>query len=126
MLFVIFLVILAVGIVWYLFDDWSTGAMFCIATGAIVLVCMLAILGVQYIGVNGYVAQMHERYDMLTYQYDNGFYENDNDVGKYELVSKIQDWNEDLRRRQTIQRDLWIGIFIPNIYDQFEYIPLLE
>lgn len=122
MILAVFVFILAIGIVWYMLDDCGLGPLFLTSAGAIVLVIMLIVLGVQYIGVDGYVASNQERYEMLKYQWENNFYDNDNDVGKYELVSKIQDWNEDLRRYQTIQRDPWIGIFIPNIYDQFEFI----
>ena len=49
---------------------------------------------------------------------------NDNDVGKKELVSEIQYWNSDLAYRKTIQRDFWVGIYYPNVYDQFEFIKL--
>ena len=61
---------------------------------------------------------------MLVYQYDNNFYNNDNEVGKYELVKSIQEWNEDLAYKKRLQRNFWIGIYYPNIYDQFEFISL--
>lgn len=77
-----------------------------------------------YLGVDGYVSQMNTRYEMLTYQYENDVYENDNNIGKRELITDIQSWNEDLAWRKENQRDLWIGIYIPNIYDQFESISL--
>ena len=77
-----------------------------------------------YLGVDGYVSQMNTRYEMLTYQYENDVYENDNDIGKRELITDIQSWNEDLAWRRENQRDLWIGVYIPNIYDQFDFISL--
>ena len=77
-----------------------------------------------YLGIEGNVSQMNIRYEMLTYQYENDVYENDNDIGKRELITDIQSWNEDLAWHKENQRDLWIGIYIPNIYDQFESISL--
>lgn len=90
----------------------------------IALIVMIVIMCFCHIGNDGYVAAMHERYESLTYQYENDIYDNDNDVGKRELMTDIQDWNEDLASRKENQDDFWIGIFIPDIYDQFEFIEL--
>ena len=77
-----------------------------------------------YIGIDAKVAGYQKRYEALTYQYENNFYDNDNDIGKKELVSEIQYWNSDLAYRKTIQRNFWVGIYYPNVYDQFEFIKL--
>lgn len=86
----------------------------------------LIIIVPSYLGVDGYIAESNTRYEMLVYQYKNDFYDNDNDLGKWELIEKIQDWNEDLAYNKKVQRDFWIGIYYPNIYDQFEFISLEE
>ena len=91
---------------------------------AAALLIEIAVLAVNYIGVDGYVQKMNTRHDMLVYQYENDIYDNDNDLGKRELIEDIQNWNEDLASRKENQDDVWIGIFIPNIYDQFEFIEL--
>lgn len=97
------------------------------------LICWLAIAAViiegiilacSYSGINGYVAQMNERRDALVYQLENDLYENDNDIGKRELMTDIRAWNEDLAWNKENQRDFFIGVFIPDIYDQFEFIEL--
>ena len=91
---------------------------------ACALLIEIAVLSVNYIGVDGYIQRMNVRHDMLVYQYENDIYDNDNDLGKRELIEDIQDWNEDLASRKQNQDDPWIGIFIPDIYDQFEFIEL--
>jgi hypothetical protein len=124
MLLAICISILVGGIIWTCCDKWSDGAFTLTFAGGIVATASIIALVVGYIGVNGRVQKLHTRYEMLTYQYENDVYENDNDIGKRELIEDIQNWNEDLSRGRAIQKDFWIGVFVPNIYDQFEYISL--
>ena len=91
---------------------------------AAALLIEIAVLAVNYISVDGYIQKLNIRHDMLVYQYENDIYDNDNDLGKRELIEDIQNWNEDLASRKENQDDAWIGIFIPDIYDQFEFIEL--
>jgi hypothetical protein len=69
------------------------------------------------------VEQYQMRYESLLYQYENDVYDGDDDVvGKRDLYTDIEYWNSDLAYHKRIQRDFWVGIFHPNIYDQFEFI----
>lgn len=76
------------------------------------------------IGLNGKIAKNQQRYNSLVYQLENNLYDNDNDLGKKELYDQIQDWNEDLAEGKALQRDIWVGAFYPNIYDEFDFIEL--
>lgn len=132
MLFVIVILMLVFGIgcmVYYAKPGWKSEAWALIGItftiiGAIALICCLITLGVNHLGVDGDIARYEQKYETLTYQYENNLYDNDNDLGKKELLNQIQAWNEDLAWSKVNQKDFWIGIFIPNIYDQFEFIRL--
>lgn len=130
MLFWITIIVMILGLILFeiLFEhDFEIS---CIISGvisglaAIALLIEIVVLCVNYIGVNGYIQRVNTRHDMLVYQYENDIYNNDNDLGKRELIEDIQNWNEDLASRKENQDDAWIGIFIPDIYDQFEFIEL--
>ena len=75
-------------------------------------------------GADAKAAKYKERYDSLVYQYENEIYCDDNAV--YDLLADIREYNEDLAYYQEIQDDFWIGVFYPNIFDQFELIELDE
>ena len=126
MLLIICILLLVAGIIWLIRDEWSVCALLLTIVGACALIISLVFIGINYINVDGYVEVNHIRRDMLVYQYENDMYDNDNDVGKKELIREIQDWNEDLAYYKNMQDDFWIGIYIPNIYDQFEPIDITK
>lgn len=124
MLFWIWVILIVVGFLIELIDGWEDFGAGIIAVGIVCVFLAGIVLICCHVGVNGRVARLQARYDSLVYQYENDIYDNDNDLGKRDLMRDIQTWNEDLAANQKNQRDLWIGIYIPNIYDQFEYIEL--
>ena len=123
MLFWTFVIIIIAGFVLFTFDLENLGITISVI-GIFGIIASVVVLAINYIGIDGYIARMNTRYETLVYQYENDIYDNDNDLGKRELMENIQWWNEDLSANQKNQRDFWIGIYIPNIYDQFEFIEL--
>ena len=105
--------------------DWigMFSAVLTFASG-IAAAIMLIVIIVNNVGVEASIEANKQRYESLIYQAENNLYENDNDLGKKELVNQIQKWNEDLAKGKALQDDFWVGIFIPDIYDEFEFIPM--
>ena len=129
MIFWIFvlLAVVGIGLAFYLDDRCSDYSFLPGVIGflsLIVSIVMLVIIIVNNSNVDAYIAENQMRYDMLVYQYENDIYDNDNDLGKRDLMEDIQDWNEDLAYYREAQDDFWVGIFHPNVYDQFEFIEL--
>ena len=106
------------------FQDYSVPFLMIASIGFIVAIIMLIIIVVKNTNVDAYVAENQMRYEMLVYQYENDIYDNDNDLGKRDLMEDIREWNEDLAYYREAQDDFWVGIFHPNVYDQFEFIEL--
>lgn len=94
----------------------------CTIIGWVILLIGILVIFIQHTNLDGQIASKNMEYNMLVYQYENDIY--DNDLGKRELMEDIMDWNKYLAWRKEAQDDFWIGIYIPNIYDQFEFIEL--
>lgn len=101
---------------------------FCIAGVAIVIVSsivamvMLIIISVNQIGNRASLESNQERYNALIYKVESDSYRDNLGLLNKEVIDEIREWNEDLAFSKSNQRDFWIGIFIPNIYDDFEKI----
>lgn len=106
---------------WY----WDTFILPLLSTLSVVAVLVMSIvIAATNISEESYIAANKQRYEILVYQAENNLYDNDNDYGKKELVNQIQEWNEDLAKGKVRQDDFWVGILVPDMYDDFEYIPV--
>ena len=135
MLLVVFILLFILGLFifknaskWKLDWEWeaATGCfgLITLICGAFCTIISLFIIGDAYATVDGYIAESEQLYASLVYQLENEVYENDNDLGKRELYKDIEEWNKDLAYRQATEDSAWIGIYIPNVHDQFEFIEL--
>lgn len=105
-------------------SGWNLLATIAVVFTLIALLISTIGLAAVYIGADASVAKWETQYESLTYQLENNLYDNDNDIGKKELMDEIREWNEDLAYCKEIQRNFWVGIYYPNIYDSLEFIPL--
>lgn len=125
MLLVLFVILFIGGAIWAHNDEFSVGGFVGGLTAIIMGICILVsgiILIDSHGGKDAYIAKQNQKYEALVYQMENDIYDNDNDLGKKELYNEVREWNEDLAYRQNIQNNFWLGIYYPNIYNQFEFI----
>jgi uncharacterized membrane protein (DUF485 family) len=134
MVFWLFVIALIVGVICYVVGQWMYrntryDTEWLSVIGAVIagLATILIIFGIGFIiaghaDTEAYIASSNQRYESLVYQLENDLYDNDNDLGKKELYNEIREWNEDLAYYQQAQDSFWLGIFYPNIFDQFKFI----
>lgn len=68
------------------------------------------------------IARYNETYKALTYKLESGACRDELGLLNKSVIDEIQDWNENIVTQQAQQREFWLGIFIPDIYDQFKTI----
>lgn len=93
-----------------------------VVISGIIIVIMIFVFACAYIGVNAQVERNKERYNAITYKVESGACRDEFGLLNKEVIDEIQDWNEDVTYYKIFQKDFWVGIFVPNIYDQFETI----
>ena len=87
-----------------------------------IMIIMITILCCMYIGIDARVEQSKETFDAITYKMESGACRDEFGLLNKEVIDEIQSWNESIIYNQKMQNDFWVGVFYPNIYDQFETI----
>lgn len=131
MIFWIFLILIAISVIFLILNDkiWYEEWIDYVCWGVLIVSAIIALIMSIFVidasvSIDGKIASNEQRYEALVYQVKNEIYENDNDVGKYELYNQVREWNEDLAKGKAMQNDFWFGIFYPDIFDKFEFIEL--
>ena len=92
---------------------------FCVG---VVLLPLTIMIPHNHLTADGAAAQWREERKTLVYLAESDIEE----TGRMsaDTTKDIQDYNERLVLRQELQRNFWMGIFFPNIYDEFETIDI--
>lgn len=103
-------------------DTIKISGLVTVVVSGIIMVIMIFVFACNYIGVNAQVEKNKEQYNAITYKVESDACRDEFGLLNKEVIDEIQDWNEDVIYYKNIQKDFWVGIFIPNVYDQFETI----
>ena len=124
MVFWVFLILTAIGICIavfgdYDFDFWGVAIALIFGVISIFLLCGIII---ENANAPGELASNRERYEALVFKAESEEARDEFGLLNSGVLYDIQKWNEDLAYNKELQRNFWVGIFIPNIYDEFERI----
>lgn len=122
MLFWIFTGILLIGIIALTIDDVSELGFWFTVIGGISVTVSIFILAWNYIPVDAKVAANEQRYDAIIYEIDSHLYTDEFNLLDTDTLDLARAWNEDLAKYKLLQRNFWIGIYVPNVFDEFEFI----
>ena len=87
-----------------------------------VIAIMLVVLPCMYIGIDARVEQLKENYKAITYKVESGACRDEFGLLNKEVIDEIQSWNKSVIYNQKMQNDFWVGIFYPDVFDEFETI----
>lgn len=121
MIFWLFVIMFVVSFLLYCADDSIARSI--VALFSLMLVALsLANIIDNHIKADAQEAEKQEEYKALVCKAESRACRDEFGLLNKEVFDEIQEWNQDIAYKKTIQRDFWLGIFYPNIYDQFELI----
>lgn len=80
------------------------------------------ILSVAFCTMPYSLEDMQHNYEKLKYQYSTEYYDNASAEIKYEIISDINEYNNQVRYAEENYDNFLIGIFIPDEYKELDYI----
>ena len=124
MVFWIFVILLVVGILVAIFGDYGWddfGSVVAIISG-IITIGLLIIIIYNRATINADLEKQKETYKAIVYKVESDACKDELGLLSKEVIDEVQTWNETIIYKKNIQDNFWIGIFIPNVYDEFEII----
>lgn len=94
-----------------------------IASGVVVVIMLCSIIS-NNVNAGGERASLEEQYKSLRYKVESDSCRDEFGIINKQFVDEVQSWNMDCAKYKRLQNNFWIGIFIPNIYDDFDTINL--
>lgn len=125
MLFWSFIILFIVGIILYKVFEFEFlgdfGYFISIISGLAVIISLFLIIG-EYTTMDSYLEKTREQYKAITYKIESDACRDEFGLLNKEVIDEIQEWNKDVRFYQNIQDNFWLGIYYPNVFDEFETI----
>ena len=122
MLFWSFIILFIVGIILYkVFKFELLGELVTAISGFAVLISLFLIIG-EYTTMDSYLEKTREQYKAITYKIESNACRDEFGLLNKEIIDEVQEWNKDVKYYQNIQDNFWLGIYYPNVFDEFETI----
>lgn len=121
MLFWLFIISLIFGIILYEVGFELLGEIISIIFGVAVIISIVILVG-QYVTIDAYLEENKETYNAITYKVESDACRDEFGLLNKEVIDEIQEWNKNVVFYKSIQKNFWVGIYYPNVFDEFEKI----
>lgn len=105
-------------------DDFVFSGMITLVTSIIIV----ALMGFVSIGINSEseatLAKEQQRYEALMYKINSSDCRDEFGLLNKSICDEIQMWNEKISYNKIMQKNILVGAFYPNIYDELQLIEL--
>ena len=109
------------AILYKVFEFELLGELVTAISGFAILISLFLIIG-EYTTMDSYLEKTREQYKAITYKIESDSCRDEFGLLNKEVIDEIQEWNKDVRFYQNIQDNFWLGIYYPNVFDEFETI----
>lgn len=107
---------------WYYDSELTTAGVITTALTILTLVIMTLCISESHWRSEAELAILRERENALVYKVESGACRDDFGLLNKSVIDEIQEWNETIVKNKKLQNNFWLGIFYPDIYDEFETI----
>ena len=125
MLFWLFVILFAVGMILYkVFESEFLecfGILISALSGLAVIVSLFLII-FEHASINSSLEMAREQYKASTYKIESNACRDEFGLLNKKIIDEVQEWNKDVKYYQNIQDNFWLGIYYPNVFDEFETI----
>jgi hypothetical protein len=90
------------------------------AISLIATLSMLTVIIFLNLSKEAKIEELREQYKAIMYKEENC--RDDYGLQDKEIVDDIEQWNTKIKRYKSLRSNVWIGIFFPDIYDEFDTI----
>lgn len=107
---------------WYNDHNIKSAGIITVVISAFAITVMLICIICSHTNVEARLEKNREIYNALTYKMESTTCRDEFGFLSKEVIDEVQEWNKDIRYYQSAQDDFWVGIFYPNVFDEFEII----
>ena len=124
MIIIIALAVIILGIVFCnckteTFEKWGLRLFF---IGGLLSFIFILIFTMNHVGSNREYILKQEEYEALTYKVENVNSQDDFNLNGKAIIDEVCEWNKEIRNKQYLTNNIWVGIFWPEFWNELELI----